>query len=291
MPPGTDGGRRTVSGMTRPVPFDTEFLRKRLVDDGPYSVLNVVTVTGSTNTDLVAAATAGEPDRTVLLAEEQQAGRGRMQRTWVSPRSYGLHVSILLRPLVVAQSALSWLPLLAGVALAETVREMTGVEATVKWPNDLLLGPERRKSAGILAEGVTTLDGMAIVLGMGVNVHHAADDLPAGAGGLPATSLAAEGATVDRQEFAARLLLAFAEIEEQWRSHAGAVAETGVLERYRVLCETLEQEVRVELGGAESLSGVAKDIDVHGRLVVCGIDGVRTAISAGDVVHLRPAPH
>ncbi|QGK71329.1 biotin--[acetyl-CoA-carboxylase] ligase [Allosaccharopolyspora coralli] len=275
--------------MTRPVPLDADVLRKRLVNDGPYSALNVVTVTGSTNTDLVAAATAGEPDRTVLIAEEQQAGRGRMQRTWVSPRSYGLHVSVLLRPVVVAQSALSWIPLLAGVALAETVRETTNIEATLKWPNDLLLGPGRRKSAGILAEGVTTLDGMAVVLGVGVNVHHSTDDLPSGAGGLPATSLAAEGASaVDRQEFAIRLLHAFAEVEDQWRSDAGAVAETGVLDRYRALCVTLDQDVRVELGGAESLRGVAKDVDEQGRLVVRGLDGVRTAISAGDVVHLRP---
>lgn len=274
--------------MTTPVPLDGDRLRKRLVDDGPYAALDVVTVTGSTNTDLVGAANAGAADRTVLIAEEQQAGRGRMQRSWVSPRCYGLHVSVLLRPVAGAQSALSWLPLVAGIALTETVRECTALRATVKWPNDLLLGESPgRKAAGILAEGVTTLDGMAVVLGIGVNVHHDVDSLPAGAGGLPATSLAAEGADVDREDFAARLLASFAEAEQVWREHA-ASAGNPLRARYERLCGTLGQRVRVELGGGRFLHGVAKEVDAHGRLVVRGSDGDRTAVSAGDVVHLRP---
>jgi BirA family biotin operon repressor/biotin-[acetyl-CoA-carboxylase] ligase len=274
--------------MTTPVPLNADTLRSRLVEEGPYSALDVVTVTGSTNSDLSAAAAAGAADRTVLIAEEQQAGRGRMQRTWVSPRSYGLHISILLRP-VVAQTALSWLPLLAGVALAETARGMAGLQSYLKWPNDLLLGGRRRKAAGILAEGVTTLDGMAVVVGIGVNVHHRAGDLPSGAGGLPATSFAAEGAEIDREEFAARLLRAFADVDDRWRRNAGEVVESGLLARYRNLCGTIGEQVRVELGGDDSLSGVARDIDPSGRLVVRGQGGVDTAVAAGDVVHLRPA--
>lgn len=275
--------------MTTPVPLNADTLRARLVDTGPYAALDVVTVTGSTNTDLAANAASGASDRTVLIAEEQQAGRGRMQRTWVSPRGYGLHVSVLLRP-VVAQSAVSWLPLLAGIALVETVREMAGLQAYLKWPNDLLLGgaDRRRKAAGILAEGVTTLDGMAIVVGIGVNVHHQADDLPSGAGGLPATSLLAEGAEVDREEFAARLLRAFAEVDDRWRRNGGEVVDSGLLARYRNLCATVGEQVRVELGGDETLSGTASDIDSGGRLVVRGVDGTTTAVSAGDVVHVRP---
>lgn len=274
--------------MTNPIPLDADDLRARLVDNGPYAALDVVTVTGSTNTDLVAAANAGEADRTVLIAEEQQAGRGRMRRSWVSPRYYGLHVSILLRPVVAAQTALSWLPLVAGIALAETVRDTTGLQASLKWPNDLLLGDTGSKAAGILAECVTTLDGMAIVLGIGVNVHHDAHSLPAGAGGLPATSLAAEGAKVDRAEFAERLLLSFAEAEDLWRRPASDGEVGRLLDRYQRVCGTLGRQVRVELGGDQRLQGTAKEIDSYGRLVVRGRDGVRTAVSAGDVVHLRP---
>ncbi|MDR7301330.1 biotin--[acetyl-CoA-carboxylase] ligase [Haloactinomyces albus] len=274
---------------TTPTPLNADKLRDRLVGNGPYSALDVVPVTGSTNTDLVAEAAGGAADRTVLIAEEQQAGRGRMQRSWVSPPCYGLHMSILLRPVVVAQSALSWLPLVAGVALAETVRETTEVAVGLKWPNDLLLGESRHKAAGILAEGVSTLDGMAIVLGIGVNVHHEAGDLPTGAGGLPATSLAAEGAQVDREEFAARILESFADLERSWREYGGIPGADGLLERYQRLCATLGQQVRVEFGGGEPLSGTATGIDASGRLNVRTATGRSTPVSAGDVVHVRPA--
>lgn len=275
--------------MTTPPPLDADALRARLLDDGPYRALDVVTVTGSTNTDLVAAANAGSADRTVLIAEEQQAGRGRMRRSWVSPRYYGLHVSVLLRPVVAARTALSWLPLLAGTALAETVREITGLAAELKWPNDLMLGGDR-KAAGILAEAVSTLDGMAVVLGIGVNVHHEAASLPESAGGLPATSIAAEGAEVDRTELLAGLLERLSEIELRWRGDVTEEAlDGGMLERYRPLCGTIGRWVRVELGGGRMLEGEARDVDTSGRLVVRDRNGTRTPVSAGDVVHLRPA--
>ncbi|MEV6232144.1 biotin--[acetyl-CoA-carboxylase] ligase [Saccharopolyspora shandongensis] len=275
--------------MGVPVLLDGPRLRARLVDDGPYAALDVVVSTGSTNTDLMAAAGRGAADRTVLIAEEQLSGRGRMNRQWTSPRGHGLFVSVLLRP-EVPPTAISWLPLIAGVALAETVERTTGVRATLKWPNDLLLGDgdEWSKGAGILGEAVTGPDGVAIVLGMGINVFQKREDLPRGAGGLPATSLAAEGADVDREEFAVALLTAFAEVDDRWRAADGDVVASGLLDRYRRLCGTLGQQVRVELGD-DQLRGVATDIDETGRIVVRTPDGRTTAVSAGDVVHLRRA--
>lgn len=273
-----------------PVLLDGGRLRARLVDGGPYAALDVVTVTGSTNTDLAAAAGRGAVDRTVLIAEEQQAGRGRMQRQWTSPRGRGLFVSVLLRP-DVPQSAVSWLPLIAGVALAETVQRTTSVRASLKWPNDLLLGSgdEWLKAAGILGEAVAGPDGLALVLGMGINILQQRDELPRGAGGLPSTSLAAEGAEVDREEFAVALLTAFAEADDRWRAASGDVASSGLLDRYRQLCSTVGQQVRVELGPDEQLRGVATGIDVEGRLMVRAENGLTTAVSAGDVVHVRRA--
>lgn len=273
-----------------PVLLDAERLRGKLVDGGPYAALDVVTATGSSNSDLALAASEGAADRTVLFAEEQRAGRGRLQRSWISPRGFGLHVSVLLRPVGLPQTAISWLPLLAGIALAETVQRMYGLTARLKWPNDLLLGGDGRwrKAAGILAEGVTAPDGMAVVLGIGVNVHHGPDDLPSGAGGLPATSLAEQGAEVDREEFAAGLLSALAEIDQDWRAHGGDVLAGGLLDRYRQLCGTVGQQVRVEFG-TEDLNGVATGVDTDGRLLVRGADGASTPVSAGDVVHLRPS--
>ena len=265
--------------------LNAQELRSRLVDGGPYAALDVVEVTGSTNSDLAKVAAEGGLDRTVLIAEEQQSGRGRMQRQWVSPRGCGLHVSVLLRPQV-PPASLALLPLLAGVALAETVERTTGVRAALKWPNDLLLGDELRKAAGILAEAVTGPDGMAIVLGMGVNVHQRREQLPTGAGGLPATSLAAEGADVDREDFAAELLLAFAEIDDRWRAAGGDLGSTGLLDRYQRWCATIGQQVRVELG-TDELRGTAVGVDADGRLVLRRADGSLEQVSAGDVIHLR----
>lgn len=273
--------------MSAEVLLDGDRLRRRLVDGGPYSALDVVAVTGSTNSDLAAAAARGAADRTVLIAEEQNAGRGRLQRQWISPRGAGLFVSVLLRP-GVPPSAVGWMPLIAGVALAETVERTTGVRAGLKWPNDLLLGSgeDWRKGAGILSEAVAGPDGIALVLGMGVNVRQQRDELPTGAGGLPATSLAAEGADVDREDFAADLLGALAEVEGLWRDAGGDVVSTGLLARYRDRCRTLGQRVRVDLGDGD-LHGEAVDVDDTGRLVVRTETGRTTAVSAGDVVHVR----
>ncbi|MBA8826902.1 BirA family biotin operon repressor/biotin-[acetyl-CoA-carboxylase] ligase [Saccharopolyspora lacisalsi] len=275
---------------TIPTPLDTGWLRSRLVENGPYSALDVVTVTGSTNTDLVERADTAR-DRTVLIAEEQQTGRGRLQRSWVSPRYYGLHVSVLLRPSEIPRSELGWLPLIAGVALAETVQSVTGLPAGLKWPNDLLLGSGTHwcKAAGILAEGADTSGGMAIVLGIGVNVHHGPQELPQPKGGLPPTSLAAQGASVDRAEFVSELLTSFAGIDDLWRSHRGDVVGNDLLDRYQRLCATLGEQVRVDFGDDDPLAGTAARIDAGGRLVVRGADGASTPVAAGDVKHLRPS--
>src|SRR5689334_25409181 len=111
------------------------------------------------------AAADDAPEGAVLVAEHQATGRGRLDRTWVSPPRAGLTVSFLLRPDVPAARR-GWLPLLTGVALAEAVGEVTGVRASLKWPNDLL-AVDGRKLAGILAEST----GTAVVVGVGLNVN------------------------------------------------------------------------------------------------------------------------
>lgn len=255
------------------------------MDAGPYAALDVVALTGSTNADLIAAAARGAADRTVLAADEQAEGRGRLQRPWHSPRGQGLAVSVLLRPQVPG-SALSWVPLLTGVAVVRAVDRTAQVPACLKWPNDLLLGEQRRKAAGILAELVTDRDGTAIVVGIGINAHHRREDLPTGAGGLPGTSLAAEGAQVDRAEFAESLLTSLAELDDTWRAHGGDAVASGLADEYRQRCGTLGEHVRVDLG-SERFEGTADDVDDRGRLVVRGADGSERAVSAGDVVHVR----
>lgn len=262
-------------------PLDVDALRSRLV--GPYASVDFTPSTPSTNADLVKAATDGAPDRTVLIADEQTAGQGRRGRSWVSPPGSGLYVSVLFRPEGVEPAKLPWLTLIAGLALVR-VADSVGVEATLKWPNDLLLGPERGKGAGVLAEAV----GGAVVVGMGLNVAPLPADVVPGPGGLAPTSLADQGATAaDRTDLAERLLTSLSEIEFDWRLAGGDARSTGLLDQYREHCSTIGQRVRVELSGGVELVGTGQDVAADGTLVVRGADGVDHSVSAGDVVHLR----
>ena len=249
-----------------------------------WTALDVVASTGSTNADLLArAADAAVPEGQVLVAEEQTAGRGRLGRTWTSVPGAALTFSVLLRPAAVPAQRRGWLPLLAGVAVASAVRSVAGVQAVLKWPNDVLVGD--RKLAGILAE--QSPDAAAVVIGVGVNVATPAGALPVSPAGLPATSLLVEGAPVDREPL---LLAILAELERWYAAFRAdpSPARTGLLDAYRPLCVTLGQRVRVELPAGRSLAGTATDIDADGRLLVAdGYGGRLQAVSAGDVVHVR----
>ncbi|WP_229686558.1 biotin--[acetyl-CoA-carboxylase] ligase [Longimycelium tulufanense] len=269
-------------------PLRAEVLREQLVEANRWVRLDVVERTGSTNTDLAGAARAGAPDRSVLIAEEQTAGRGRQQRDWTSPKGAGLYLSVLLRPPVPAQRV-GWLPLLAGVVLAEVIDELTGVDAAVKWPNDLLVGPRRGKCAGILAEVVATQPEPAVVVGVGLNVSHRQEELPVGPGGLPATSLAIEGVTnTSREHLAIGFLRHLATAEAAWRAANGDAESSGLRAAYAQVCATIGQEVRVALPDGGELRGTAVDVDADGRLVVRDAAGELRAVAAGDVVHVRP---
>ncbi len=265
--------------------LDADALRARLVaPNGPYAALDVVESTPSTNADLAAA--TGAADRTVLIALEQTAGQGRRGRSWSSPAG-GLYVSVLFRPAGVPASRLPWLNLIAGLALVR-VAHSVGVEAALKWPNDLLLGPGAGKGAGILSE--ITADGQSVVVGIGLNVAKLPADVQPAPGGLAPTSLEDAGASeLDREELVFRLLVELAGLEGVWRKNGGDAVESGVLEEYLEHSATVGSHVRVELAGGVRLEGVAQRIEEDGTLVVRGTDGVEHGVSAGDVVHLRPA--
>jgi BirA family transcriptional regulator, biotin operon repressor / biotin---[acetyl-CoA-carboxylase] ligase len=151
--------------------------------------VEVVVRGGSTNAALLASAAAGAPDRSVLVAEHQDAGRGRLGREWVSPPGTGVTVSVLLRPGDVSPDRYGWLPLLTGLAVRDAVRDLVPAQVCLKWPNDLLLGAAQRKAGGILAEAASGPDGTAVVLGIGLNVAGTPAELPAGATSLAAGRL------------------------------------------------------------------------------------------------------
>ncbi len=265
--------------------WDAAALRAALVRPaGRWTRLDVADRIGSTNAELLAAAAQGAPDRAVLVAEWQDAGRGRLGRDWVTLPDAGIAVSVLLRPDGVSPDRFGWLPLLAGLAVHDAVHAAVPVRTCLKWPNDLLVGEAQRKAGGILAEATTGPDGTAVVLGVGLNVAGAPDHLPPGA-----TSLAAEGAAeLDRAALLVALLTALGEREAAWRAAGGDPDVDRLRSDYRAVCGSLGAEVRVELPGGMSVTGMAEDVDRDGRLLLLGADGHRRAIAAGDVVHLRP---
>lgn len=250
---------------------------------GPYAAVDVVETVDSTNTRLVARAAEGAPDRTVLVARQQTAGQGRRSRGWASPRDTGVYLSVLLRPGGVAPARFAWLSPLAGVALVRTAR-WAGASARLKWPNDLLLGPDGGKGAGVLAE---VADG-AVVLGIGLNVRPLPEAVSPAPGGLKPTSLGDAGATeLDVTEVAIMLLTELATLEGAWRDAGGDPVASGLRDAYVGDCSTIGQQVRVDLGN-RVLTGVATGIDDDGGLQVRGEDGMSHTVSAGDVVHVRP---
>jgi BirA family biotin operon repressor/biotin-[acetyl-CoA-carboxylase] ligase len=241
-----------------------------------WRTVEVVDAVGSTNAELVARAAAGEPEGLVLVAEHQQAGRGRLDRSWTSPPRAGLTVSVLLRPDVPAARR-AWLSLLTGVALAEAVSELSGVRAALKWPNDLL-APDGAKLAGILAEST----GAAVVVGVGLNVSTRRDELP-DAG----TSLALQaGAPVDRAAVLLGLLGALERRYLRWTTVLGDPVSSGLAADYLAWCSTVGTTVTVTLPDGSTLDGVAEGVDWDGRLVVRTGAGT-VELASGDVRHVR----
>ncbi len=258
-------------------PLDEAALCRDLVRSGSlWRDVRVVAEIGSTNVDLRAAAMAGVPEGSVLAAELQTAGRGRLDRSWVAAPRAGLTFSVLLRPRVPVASW-AWVPLLVGVAVATTLRETASVAAGVKWPNDVLT--DGRKLAGVLAERA----GDALIVGTGLNVTLREDELP-----VPgATSLWLEGVTTaDRGELLAAMLDGLARRYQKWQDAGGDAEVSGLGAGYRAMCSTIGRPVRVELPGGGELRGDATDVDAYGRLLVRGAGGV-TPVSAGNVVHVR----
>lgn len=271
-------------------PLDPRDLADRLAVL-PLGRVEVVDRVASTSSELAAAAARDPeawPDRSVLVADHQEAGRGRAGRTWTTPRGVAVTVSVLLRPDPgrVPPDALGWVPLLGGLAAARALRDL-GAPAVLKWPNDVLLpaapgqpdvpgwGPFR-KVAGVLADVVP---GGAVVLGVGLNVAQRADQLPVPS----ATSLALAGVEVTRADVLVALLARWVEADAAWRAGGGV----GPVEQWSQLAVTLGREVRVALPGGRELTGTAVALEPDGALRVAH-DGTSTLVRAGDVMLRTP---
>ena len=279
--------------------LDLDRIRTALADD--FTTIDFVEKTGSTNTDLMQATNVA--DGTVLLADEQLSGKGRLGRSWTAPAGSQVIFSVLLLP--ESLEHLGTLPLAAGLAVTDSI------EGTVlKWPNDVHI--DGNKLCGILAEAgpvgqafkaapkteLTKVEvgkaevnkaevnkaevnkavgGAApsarVVVGMGINVTLTREDLPI----EKATSLALEGRDTDRTELAITVLKNLRRRIVQWENQ-----DPQLLRDYRAVCSSLGQEVRLETPSGD-VTGHVDEIGEDGRIMVAG-----EYYSAGDVTHLRP---
>ncbi len=239
--------------------------------DAPFEVRYQETVE-STNASARALAAEGHDDL-VVLADRQTGGKGRLDRAWDSP-SGGIWASLLLSP-TVPPTAVPVYTLAAAVAIVDGVGEIDGVDARIKWPNDVLVGADGQKLAGILTEMEGEADRVSwLVIGMGINANVPPAALPDGA-----TSLQAEAGPVDRRAVTQRVLEGFDRLR--------ASDEAEILAAWRERADTLGRVVRVQTPG-ETITGTAVDIEPPGTLVV-ETDAGQRRVTAGDCEHLRPA--
>ncbi|WP_046469774.1 biotin--[acetyl-CoA-carboxylase] ligase [Allosalinactinospora lopnorensis] len=283
-------GHSPFTDLDRP-PLRAAALNRALVrPDGLWREIEVRPEAASTNTELARRAQQGAPHGTVLVTDHQTAGRGRLDRSFTTPARAALTFSVLVSP-EVPLNRYGWLPLLMGTAAVRGIGRVAELPASLKWPNDVLTreaaggGPER-KLAGILSEAVAVPEGTAVVIGMGLNVSQRRAELPVES----ATSLALEEAPcTDRDPLLRAVLRAFADRYREWVRHGGDAEASGLAGEYRKHCGTIGRRVRVHLPGDRVLQGEATGVDPDGRLTVRVPGGGEKALSAGDVVHVRPS--
>lgn len=259
-------------------PLEPEVLARAA---GPRWDVVLLAESPSTNAEAARRAQAGAGEGLVVVADHQTAGRGRLDRAWVTPARSALTFSVVLAP-DVPVARWPWLPLLTGVAVVTGVRRSLGTACTLKWPNDVLA--EGLKVAGILVERVETEHGPVAVVGVGLNVSQAPEELPV----ETATSLAVSlgGQEPDRAALLGHVLAALGEGFDAWRWAGGD--PLALRSTYLEVCGTVGSRVRVQLPGGGTLEGTATGVDPAGRLEVVDAAGTRTVLGAGDVVHVRP---
>lgn len=231
--------------------------------------------TDSTNNQAKRLAEEGYPNGTLVVAESQTAGKGRRGRSWSSPAGNSIYMSILLRPDIPPHCA-SMVTLVTGMAAAQAVRQVTGLEAQIKWPNDLVI--DGKKICGILTEMSAEMEGIHyIVTGIGINVNQ--QDFPEEIRQV-ATSLYIES---KKQISRSAVIAAVMEWFEQYYETFLQTKDLSLLkEEYERMLANQEKEVLV-LDGAGEYKGICKGIDAQGRLLVSLPDGSERRVLSGEV--------
>ena len=229
----------------------------------------------STNTYAKELASKGAPHGTVVIADHQTDGRGRMGRSFHSPAGAGLYLSMILRPESDAQQ-LMHLTCAAAVAACNAIEEITGFSPGIKWTNDIVW--QKRKLGGILTEiGFSSDKPDYAVIGIGINCNQAPGDFPAELQNMAASLSMVTGTPVDRMALEKALIHHLKEITDHILSNKSAI-----LVQYRTNCITLGNEVSV-IQGSDVFHAKAVDIDSDGGLIILCPDGKRQTVSTGEV--------
>lgn len=263
--------------VTTPNILSEEEVREKLHGEIIGRRLICLSETASTNADAFRLAEEGAIEGTVVIADSQSGGKGRMGRVWSSPPGTNLYCSVVLRPTVMPYQA-PQLTFLSAVAVARAIEETTSLKPEIKWPNDVLI--QGRKVAGLLNEMSSETDVINfVILGIGINLNMASSQFP-GDLRTPATSLLLEqGRPVNRSQFAAAMLDALDRLYEIFLLHGFGP----VREEWQQRCNANGREVSVSDGGAETLRGTFDGIDGDGAMLVRLAGGTIERILCGDV--------
>ena len=233
--------------------------------------------TGSTNDDLKKLARQGAPHGTVLIADRQSGGHGRMGRSFHSPAGVGIYFSILLRP-DCAPGELMHLTCATAVAMCDAVEKAAGFRPGIKWTNDLVHG--KHKLGGILTELGLSAKGTVdyAVIGIGINCCQQEEDFAEEIRGIAASLSMVTGQEVDRAKVAAAMMEAFFRLDSRLLTQ-----KPEILDQYRRDCITIGREISLLRVGAEVRHGRAVDMDDEGALIVEFADGSVEAVNSGEV--------
>ena len=253
-------------------------LSSEALDELDYDI-NYFLEIGSTNAKAQELARDGSPHGTVVLSEVQKTGKGRLSRQWLSPKG-GLWMSVVLRPKISPTHA-PFVTLMTGCALATALNDQLGVDARIKWPNDILIGG--KKVCGILTEMDAEMQIINhIIIGMGMNVNNPLAKFPNGLRDTVTTLKEETGKKVDRPKL---LLAILTSLNSNLKKMQIPKGRKEVLNSWKDLSDTLGRKVRVEMVDG-SVEGIAIDVDEEGALLVEKAKGVIRVLS-GDCVHLK----
>ncbi len=233
--------------------------------------------TDSTNDQLKLLARQGAPHGTVLIADRQTGGHGRMGRSFHSPGGVGIYCSLLLRPQC-SPGELMHLTCAAAVAMCDAVQTSAGLRPGIKWTNDLV--HQKRKLGGILTELGLSAKGTVdyAVIGIGINCCQRQEDFPPEIRGMAGSLSMVTGKNIDRSNVAAAMLEALWQMDSRLLTH-----KTEILSQYRRDCITVGQEISLLRVGEEVRHGRAMDVDDEGALIVKFSDGHLETVSSGEV--------